>query len=227
MSTIAQPASGRFRIVDEPTTPKQKAIVEAIQENPNASNDTIADRVGERLGDDERPSASWVSRIRSTKLAEVDDVPDDVSWEDVDYRRMRQVAAVRNVEVERNPSKPDLVDALEADGVGPAVVASIPDDDVHDADAIQATVDNLAADDTYDVARHDADEDDTTDTTYEEPDRLYDRLDAIANDVEELAEAVDEANERLRKIERICEGEFTDDFVAEVLRNHADELTND
>jgi hypothetical protein len=225
MSTITQPASG-FTVVEDPTTPKQEAIVEAILEDPDASNGDIADRVADRLGDpDERPSTSWVSRIRNEKLAEAPEPdPADVGWEDVDFRRMRQVAAVRNLDAGANPSKDDLVAALEADGVPPEAVAAIPDDDLHDADAVQAAVDNAMADDAYRAARRDDEDGDATDTTDERSDQIGDRLEGLEGTVEELVAEVREANERLARLERLAKRQYTDDLVAEVLRERADEL---
>lgn len=82
-------------IVEEPTTETQEAIVEEILNDPEATNGDVADAVQERLGggEDDRPSASWVSRIRSTKVAErdVDDVPDDVAEAN---ERLRTVEAL-------------------------------------------------------------------------------------------------------------------------------------
>lgn len=211
-------ASVRYRVVEAPTTPKQNAIVEAIIENPSASNAAIADAVEERLGEEERPSASWVSRIRSEKMVEVEDVPDGVTWEDVDYARMRKVGSVRQIDVGRNPSKDDLAAALEDDGLRPAVVASLPDGG--DADAIEATVEDIEADHTPHVAAYDDEVQAATNQSGEAGEDAHDRIDA-------LAEAVEEANERLRQIERICERKLTDERVAELLRERADELDGD
>lgn len=219
MSAQTQPALGRFRVVSEPTTPKQEAIVEAIMNNPDGSNNDIADAVEDAVGD--RPSASWVSRIRSEKLAEVADVD---TWEDVDYRRMRQVAAVRNLDTGRNPSKDDLIDALEDDDVTPGVVASIPDDDLHDPDAVEAAVSNAQADHAYRAGRGDVDEDEATDTTTEDPDALGGRIDGLESTVEQLVDEVAEANERLARIEALAKDGFTDELIAEMLRERADEL---
>jgi hypothetical protein len=219
-------ASVRYRVVEDPTTPKQNAIVEAIIENPSASNAQIADAVEERLGEEERPSASWVSRIRSEKMVEVEDVLDGVTWEDVDYSRMRKVGSVRGLDVGRNPSKDDLTDALEADGLRPEVVASLPDGG--DAEAIEATVDTIdgdhkpheaAYDDEAQAATNQSGEagEDPHDADTPDSETTNDRIDA-------LAEAVEEVNERLRHIERVCERNLTDDEVAELLRERADEL---
>lgn len=223
MSTQTKPASGRFRVVDEPTTPKQEAIVEAIMNDPDASNGDIADAVEDAVGD--RPSTSWVSRIRSEKLTEVD--TDDVEvdgWEDVDYRRMRQVAAVLNLELGQNPSKGDLIDAFEDDGVAPGVVASIHDDDLHDRDAVEAAVSNAQGKEAHRAGRRDVDEDDATDTTTEPPVALDGRIDALESTVDTLVDEVAEANERLARIEAIAKNEYTDGLVAEILRSRADEL---
>jgi len=225
MSAQTQPASGPFRVVDEPTTPKQEAIVEAIMNHPDASNGDIADAVEDAVGD--RPSTSWVSRIRSEKLEKVDTDGVDVGgWEDVDYRRMRQVAAVRDLGVGQNPEKDDLADALEDDGVAPGVVASIHDDDLHDSDAVEVAVSNAHADDAYSTGRRDDDKADATDTTTEDADALAVRIDALESTVDMLVDEVAEANERLARIEAIAKNEYTGDLVAEVLQSRVDELTD-
>jgi len=225
MSAQTQPASGPFRVVDEPTTPKQEAIVEAIMNHPDASNGDIADAVEDAVGD--RPSTSWVSRIRSEKLEKVDTDGVDVGgWEDVDYRRMRQVAAVRDLGVGQNPEKDDLADALEDDGVAPGVVASIHDDDLHDSDAVEVAVSNAHADDAYRAGRRDDDKADATDTTTDDGDALAVRIDALESTVDMLVDEVAEANDRLARIEAIAKNEYTDDLVAEVLQSRADELTD-
>jgi len=61
-------------VVKEPKTPKEKAIIDRAIDDPHASNPTIADRVEEDIG--ERPDESWVSRVRSTFLAEADGTED-------------------------------------------------------------------------------------------------------------------------------------------------------
>lgn len=61
-------------VVKEPKTPKEKSIIDHAIDDPHASNPTIADRVEEDIG--ERPDESWVSRVRSTFLAEADGTDD-------------------------------------------------------------------------------------------------------------------------------------------------------
>jgi hypothetical protein len=137
---------------------------------------------------------------------------------------MRQVAAVRNLDVGQTPDKDTLADALESDGVPPAVVAAIPDEDVHDPEAIQATVDNYTADVAYRAGGDDHAVEDATEAPAPEPDALHDRIAALERTVEDLTAEVQEANERLRIVQALVEGDYGDDIVAEVLRNRADEL---
>lgn len=60
------------RVVKEPTTPKEKAIVNSVLSYPEATNKEIADMVEDEIGDSTDPS--WVSRVRNEFLEEVDDL---------------------------------------------------------------------------------------------------------------------------------------------------------
>lgn len=117
MATTSDAATTDLRIVKDPTTPKEKAIVDEALADPNASNPAIADRVEDELG--ERPDPSWVSRVRSSFLTEdVDDDYDTSKIDDVVARLDRVEDAVDDVasdgDVERaTEAVEDLTDTVE------------------------------------------------------------------------------------------------------------------
>lgn len=95
MSTDTPTTTGAndLRIVKDPTTPKEKAIIDAVLDDPNASNPAIAERVESELG--EAVSASWVSRVRSSFVREADaDQYDTSKVDDVVARLDRLESAV-------------------------------------------------------------------------------------------------------------------------------------
>lgn len=107
-----------LRVVKDPTTPKEEAIIDEVLDDPEASNPAIADRVEDRLG--ERPDPSWVSRVRSSFLTE--DVEGDYDTSKIDevvarLDRVEDVAhdAASAEDVDRTiDAVEDLTDAVEA-----------------------------------------------------------------------------------------------------------------
>lgn len=145
-------------VVKDPQTPKEKSIVDHAIDDPHASNPTIADRVENDIG--ERPDESWVSRVRSTFLAEADGTDDpppgndtDVDFDSVIERLDRVEDAVDGIADDFAHGGGDVDEAIDAVEALTESVDALRDDVRAMNSRLERIEDMVARDVTEDVER--------------------------------------------------------------------------